>query len=453
MNQETVWASVREAVASNLSEQNLKTWINPLQPLRLEDRTLRLGCPNQFFLAWVREHYYQALVSALESAGSNGCPVDSVELEVVRVPNPPRLGGVSEPRQRELPKIEVHKRRPLRFNRRFTFDRFVVGTANQYAYSASLAMALGQELNTDTLYLLSAPGLGKSHLSQAIGQQMLSLDPRKEVYYLTAEDFTNELIYSIKNKCTEDFKNKYRHGCDVLVLEEVNFLSGKEKIQSELMYTLDCLAGGNKKVVFTSSRLPKDIPRLGRQFASRLSNSLISTIKSPDYETRLRILRKKAKENGLNAPERVLEFLASRLTKDVRQMESCLLSLGAKSRLLSHPINMSLAEEALGDLVEEPDVFDPGIIQETVCRYYKITKEDIQSRSRRKTVVLPRNVGMYLCRKLTDLSLASIGKAFGRHHSTVQYSINVIENRSLTDPKLKNQVEFLAGRVKRGQGL
>ena len=367
-------------------------------------------------------------------------------LSLITAPvSPPRpADGYSAQTQYELPHLEVHRRSPLRFNRRFTFDRFVVGAANQYAYSASKALAHGRELNTDSLYLLADSGLGKSHLSQAIGHHVLASNARSNVFYLTAEDFTNEMIYSLKNKCIEDFKNKYRRRCDVLVLEEVHFLSGKEKVQAELSYTLDCLVEGGKKIVFTSARRPKDIPRLARTFASRLANSLISTIEPPDYATRLQIIEKKAEEHKLTAPKNVLELIADRLKKDVRQMESCLCSLSAKSRLLNRPIDVELAEESLADLVERRAGVDIEEIIGLICRHYQVTLDDLRSRSRKRNLVLPRNMGMYLSRTMTDLSLQAIGKHFGRNHSTVLYSINDIENRCRRDPKLKGQLEFLS---------
>ena len=445
----SLWAATREILNRNLSENNFKLWIDPLQPIRLDGQTLFLGCPNRFFLSWVRENYYNVLLKTLRDVDSSEIRVENVELEVGIVAKPqPEVRQDGAP-QLELPHLEVHRRAPLRFNPRFTFDRFVVGAANQYAYSAAQAMANGRELNTDSLYILSDHGLGKSHLSHALGQHVLSNDARSRVYYLTAEDFTNELVYSIKNRCVEDFKRKYRRDCDVLVLEEVHFLSGKEKVQAELAYTLDNLIENRKRVIFTSAKLPKDIPRLSRQFASRLSNSLISTIQAPDYETRMRILERKALENGLHLSDAVLELLAHRLRRDIRHMESCLNSLGAKSRLLKRPINLDMAGETLSDLIDGNGACSAEAIRELVCHYFQVTLEELRSSSRRKNVVLPRNLGMYLCRKLTDLSLDGIGKLFGRNHSTVLYSVNVIENRTSRDPKLRSQVEFLADQVRR----
>ncbi len=449
---ETLWASVRTSLKEKLVDKNFKLWIDPLQPLKLEQQTIWLGCPNKFFLSWVKENYLNLITETLRQISSNGMLVTRAVLKIAPVSDNRPDGEVKKPpRQYELPRMEVRRRIPLRFNRRFTFDRFIVGKSNNFAYSVSKALASDYDLNTGSLYLLSTPGLGKSHLSQAIGHHILSVDPQKSVLYLTAEDFTNEMVYSIKRNCLEEFKNKFRRQCDVLVLEEIGFLSGKEKIQAELSYTLDCLIENKKKVVFTASSLPKDIPRLRRNLASRLNNGLISAIKPPDYDTRFRILKAKAEESGLVIGEDVLAYMASRLTQDVRQLESCLCCLGAKSKLLSRRIDMERAEEALGDLVQEPPTFNSEAILETVCRYYNVSLEELRSRSRSKNVILPRNVGIYLLRETTNLSLEAIGQIFSRNHSTVLYSLNSLKQRCKRDPKLSGQLDFLKNRLKSRQ--
>jgi len=448
-----LWESAREILQDTLTEQNLKTWIEPLKPLRLEDKIIILGCPNRFFLNWVRDNYQSKLLEAFMKIQNNGLSIKNIKLELAPAGQypPKNIKKRPQPRQRqyELPGIDVYKRAPLRFNRRFTFDRFVVGHGNHFAYSASLALAMDQELNTDSLYLLSAPGLGKSHLSQAIGHRILAKAPQTNVFYLTAEDFTNEMVYSIKNNCIDDFKNKYRQRCDVLVLEEVSFLSGKEKVQTELSYTLDYLQEGKKKIIFTSSSLPKDIPRLRRNLASRLNSGLISTIEPPDYETRLNILKAKAKDQELALSEDVLSFMAQHLTQDVRQLECCLYSLGAQSKLLSRKIDLNMAKEVLGGLVKEQLSVDPDDILRLVCRCFSVTLDHLRSRSRRQDAVMPRNVSMYLCRELTDLSLQAIGKIFNRNHATVLYALTSLEQKLDRDHKLKNQVEFLSGQLRK----
>jgi len=446
---EDLWSSVRTSLKEKLADKNFKLWIDPLQPLTLERQTIRLGCPNKFFLSWVKENYLKLITETFKQVSGNGNFINAVKLEIAPAHDKPSAPkGTQVSRQYELPRIEVHRRAPLRFNRRFTFDRFIVGSGNDFAYSASMAMATDYDLNTDSLYLLSTPGLGKSHLSQAIGHYILSQDPNKTVLYLTAEDFTNEMVYSIKKNCLEAFKNKFRRQCDVLVLEEIGFLSGKEKIQAELSYTLDCLMENKKKVVFTATHPPKDIPRMRRNLVSRLNNGLISSIKPPDYDTRIRILRAKAKENGLVIGDDVLAFMAQRLTRDVRQLESGLYCLGAKSKLLSRRMDINLAQEALGDLTEDPQTVDSDVILNLICRYYNVNVEELKSRSRGKNVVLPRNVGIYLFRETTDLSLEAIGRIFDRNHSTVLYSLNSLKQRCKRDPKLKGQIELLKNRLK-----
>lgn len=441
-----IWAAAREELACGLDENDFKIWVEPLRPMGLDGQTLHLGCPNPFFMSWVRDHFQDKIVQALLKLGDGDSRVDSIHL--VLAPPEKKTEPVSEPpRQYELPKLDLRRTPALRLNPGFTFDRFVVGENNQYAFAAAKAMAGDRELHTHTLFLLSDHGLGKSHLSQALSQHMLASDARRRIYYLTAEDFTNEMVYSIKNRCAEEFKNKYRRACDVLVLEEVNFLSGKEKVQAELTYTLDCLRENDKKIVFTSSKPPKDIPRLGRQFSSRLNDSLISSIAPPDYDTRLRILEMRSRENGWAVDDAVFDFLAARLKRDVRQLVSGLNSLAAKSNLLGRPIDLTLARETLSDLIIEMVDYSPEAIQELICRYFQVSLEDLKSKSRRKNVILPRNLGMYLCRKKTDLSLEAIGQLFGRNHSTVLYSINLIENRRRRDPKLAAQVEFLSGQL------
>ena len=446
------WATVYKALERSLPANKFKIWIDPLVPLRLDGQILYLGCPNHFFMGWVREHYSRHLEQALSEARGRGLAVESVKLELA----PPPKAEAPDPdlvhKQFDLPRLNIHSAPPLRFNPRFTFSSFIVGKANQYAFAATQAMALGRELNSNSLFLYSDHGLGKSHLSQALGQQILLDDQRRRVYYLTAEDFTNEMVHAIKNRSVEEFKNKYRRECDVLVIEEIHFLSGKEKVQAELAYALDCLEENGKRVVFTSSKLPKDIPRLGRQFSSRISNSIISTIEPPDYATRLRILEYKAKEMGLKIGAVPMEFMAQRIKRDVRQMESCLNSLSAKSRLLSRSIDMSLIEETLADLIVDGSSCTPEAIRRLVCRQYNVTVDELLSKSRKKHLVLPRNLGMYLCRKMTTLSLEAIGELFGRNHSTVIYAVNLVENRSRRDTKLKAQLDFLVGQIQKTDG-
>ena len=239
------------------------------------------------------------------------------------------------------------------FNDEFTFDRFIVGDCNEFAFSASKAMALEKNWSNESLFMVANTGLGKSHLSQAIGQSILTGDSRVRVYYISAEDFVNEMIFALKNNRIDGFKDKYRQSCDVLLLEEIHFLSGKMKMQAELGYTLDALINNKKKIIFTSSLLPKDMPNMTRELSSRLTSGIIASINRPDYNTRVKILEKKASEQDLALSEDIIHLLAKHITRDVRQLESVLKCIKAKSELMKAEINIDLAKEVIRSYVSE----------------------------------------------------------------------------------------------------
>jgi chromosomal replication initiator protein len=268
--------------------------------------------------------------------------------------------------------------------------------------------------------------------------------PRNKVFYLTAEDFTNEMTHAIRHSRMEEFKARYRQHCDVLVLEEVQFLAGKEKIQAELCFTLDCLMEQGKKVVFTSPQEPRNIPRLGRSLRSRLSTALVSPIGPPDYETRLNILLKKAKALGLKVSRIVLEHVAERVASDVRQLESCLISLKAKSQLLGQQVDMEMARETLAYIFDDQDGggLTPAAVRAVICRHFQIETAEITSRDRSRKVTEARALGIYLARQLTGRTLEEIGSIFGRSHSSALYAINKLEKQLKKDPKLQGKLDF-----------
>ncbi|UQZ87950.1 chromosomal replication initiator protein DnaA [Deltaproteobacteria bacterium Smac51] len=460
---ENVWATARQSLANRLSPGNFKTWIEPLKARGDEDGRLVLAGPNNFFVNWVKSHFCAEISTALASTGfqaesrlafaadhelsdSSRSSVDD-GLCFEKAPSSP------EPSRRVSESLSTlgHLRsaQPLRNNGRFTFENFVVGDSNLYAFSAAKALAAGAALGADSLFITSDHGLGKSHLSMALGQAFLQNKPRNNVYYLTAEDFTNEMTHAIRHSSMEDFKAKYRQLCDVLVLEEIQFLGGKEKIQSELCFTLDCLMERGKKVVFTSPQEPRNIPRLGRSLRSRLSTALVSPIGPPEYDTRLNILLKKAKTLDLKVSRGILEFVAERVTSDVRQLESCLVSLKAKSQLLGRQVDMDMAREALAYIFDdgEGEGLTPLTVRSMVCRHYHLEVGEITSKDRSSKVNQARSLGMYLSRQLTGRTLDEIGKVFGRTHSSALYAINKLEQQLKKDPKLQGTVEFFSQRL------
>jgi chromosomal replication initiator protein len=271
------------------------------------------------------------------------------------------------------------------------------------------------------------------------------------VYYTTAEEFINEMVFSLKNNRIEAFKNKYRKACDVLLLEEVHFLSGKEKTQRELEYTLDALINDRKTIIFTSSVLPKDIPSLRKGMASRLTSGIITTMNRPDYETRVKILENKSAEQKLSLSDEAVHLLATHLDRDVRQIESALTCLKAKTELLKETISKDLVMEAIKCHVHEPAGTSVEEIKELLCRYFHLDTEVLSSRSRKKVHAYPRNVYAYLCREHTDATLEEIGKSINRNHSTVLYAAEVIAGKMKTDRSVRKQVEFLSRRINQGR--
>jgi chromosomal replication initiator protein len=282
--------------------------------------------------------------------------------------------------------------------------------------------------------------LGKSHLSQAVGNYSSRQD---RVIYLTAEDFANEMVQSLRQGQMERFKEKFRRQCDVLLLEGVHFLSGKEKIQAELCYTLDCLADQGKKLVFTSPYLPKEIPSLKKELQSRLSCGVISPINPPDFSTRVNILIQKANQRRAQVPTEVLEYLASCLTQDIRQMLSALGNLLAKSNLLKKPINLSLAEEVVRDFQASTFSISVEAIQQLTCQVYKLTLNELTGPSRKKGLVRTRNLAIYLCRHYTPKTLKDLARAFRRTHSTVLHALESVEQEIKQASGVAQELEFL----------
>jgi chromosomal replication initiator protein len=356
--------------------------------------------------------------------------------------------SIPDPAQMTLPNLHPRRgRSKISFKQEFTFDRFIVGRSNEFAYSASKALARSDQWDYNTLLMLSKTGLGKTHLSQATGQAILEENPESRVYYITAEQFTNEMISSIKKNSIEAFKDKYRRCCDVLLLDEIHFLSGKQKTQIELGYTLDALTNENKKIMFTSALPPKDLPHMSKELSSRLTSGLVTTIENPDYDTRVKILKTKASERNMKLSDEIIHLLATRLNRDVRQMESALNYLKAKSQLLKAKIDPDLARDVIRCLVSGESSVTLKDVSKLVCGYYKVDSNMLRSKSRKKVYSYPRNIYSYLCRNHTNETVEKIADSINRSHSTVLYASEMIEHKMKTDRELRNQVDFLSQRL------
>lgn len=438
-----IWEDIKARIQSELPKNTFSLWIHPIRFVETDERSVILNCPNKFSRNWVMENYFDLIKEKLHKAG-----VEHVEL-IYKPEGQKRdsQGAAQRAEPRQLSLANIGGNGEGRLNADFTFERFVVGQCNEFAYSASRAVAHGSELSCQCLLMLANTGLGKSHLSHAIGNTILKRNPRSRLYYMTAEDFTNEMICSLKANRIEAFKDKYRRRCDVLLLEEVHFLSGKQKTQLELGYTLDALANHKRSVILTSALAPKDIPRMSGDLSSRLTSGLVTAISGPDFDTRVKILTKKACEYRLVLSEQIIQYLASRLTRDIRQMESALKSLKARAELVKARIDLDLAKEVVNCLVSGEQVISLDEIRELVCRYYKFEPAMLQSKSRKQAHATPRNIYVYLCRRHTDETIQAIARTINRSHSTVLYASEIVEHKMKTDQKLHNQIDFLSQKL------
>ncbi|GAB6094770.1 chromosomal replication initiator protein DnaA [Desulfatiferula olefinivorans] len=452
----SVWAEVKTSIKEQIPGHSFRMWIEPIQFIRGEESTFILGCPSYFSKKRVENQYSTLIEDALRrltgsdsrliievSAGPSGSETAEKHSEVLSVK--PR------PRQMLLPSVGqpvMHSGRMLREN--YTFDEFVVGRNNDFAYSAALSLAMSDQAAGNSLFLMSGTGMGKSHLSQAIGHYIIRKKPAQRVYYITAEDFTNEMIGSIRNKTAEQFKEKYRNHCDVLLLEDIHFLTGKEHTQVELAMTLDHLSESGKKIMFSSCHLPSDIPKMNDQLKSRFASSLISNIDAPDFSTRLKILKRKAKRAACQVPDHILEYLAGELTEDIRQLESGLVGVITKSSLLGVPIDYELAESVVRNIAARKKAITIDLIKNTVSREYGISVNEMVSKSRRQAVVRPRQVAMYLARRYTDQTLQAIGRSFNRYHATAMHAVGCIEKSMKEETAVKKHIEYIAKKLEAG---
>jgi len=444
---EAVWNEIKAAVKEKIPGHCFKMWIEPIHFDKTTEEAIHLYCPNQFYKNRILSNY--AKLMETELARIMGHPCDLV-LKVSHQLARPTSRALPPQHQMLLPSIhsKTYSGRMLRHN--FTFDEFVVGQCNGLAYSAALSLASRRSSQQNSVFLLSKTGNGKSHLSQAVGHHILSASPAERVFYITAEDFTNEMTYAFQNNTIGKFKDKYQKQCDVLLLEDVHHLSGKDRTQQELALVLDTLFESDKKIIFSSCYLPGEIPKLNEKLRSRLSYGLISTIEKPEYQTRIKILQKKSAANGCELPHDVANYLADSLCDNVRQLESGLIGIVAQSSLLGMDIDLKLAESVVSNIVQQQKTITIDVIKKLVCQQYKLSLKELVSRSRKQRIVKPRQVAIFLARRYTDQPLQAIGKSFNRYHATALHAIGCVEKELKHDAPLKRHVKYLSDKLESG---
>ena len=441
-----IWQLVKADLKNHISPTGYALWLDPLKAAAGPDGALHLLCPNLFALRWVQTHYLPQIHQTLRNLGA---PLDiKLQTACSDKRSLPPAATQAQPAQPLLPGTKSNGRK---VNGNFTFERFVVGSSNRLAFQASQALARNDTFYKGILFLSAGPGLGKSHLSQSVGNFLQQTSPQGRILYVTAEDFANDMVRSLKAGQMSRFKERYRGECDVLLLEEVQFLSGKEKIQTELCYTLDTLMDRQKRLVFTSHYLPGEISHLSRELRSRLTGGLITPIGPPDFSTRVKILGHKAGERGMKASPQVLEYLAEHIIDDVRRLESALDCLAARCTLLDEPMSLRVAQEVLHDLQAVEKRLNVPQIQKIVGDFYQVGVKEMLGRSRQKKLVRARQMAMYFSRLYTQKAMAELGRLFQRSHSSVVHALQTLERDRELQPRVAEEVKFLEEKLAQAQ--
>jgi len=434
-----LWNKALANIEKKISKPSFETWMKSTKAHSLQGDTLVITAPNEFARDWLEQRYSQLIAEILYDITGESLAVKFIIPqnsgdEEHDLPNPPKKVQKEE---------DQHELLGSMLNPKYTFDTFVIGSGNRFAHAASLAVAEAPAKAYNPLFIYGGVGLGKTHLMHAIGHYVLDHNPSAKVVYLSSEKFTNEFINSIRDNKAEEFRNKYRK-VDVLLIDDIQFLAGKESTQEEFFHTFNTLHEESKQIVISSDRPPKEIPTLEDRLRSRFEWGLITDITPPDLETRIAILRKKAKAEGLDIPNEVMLYIANQIDTNIRELEGALIRVVAYSSLINKDINADLAAEALKDIIpsSKPKVITILDIQRVVGEHYSVKLEDFKAKKRTKSVAFPRQIAMYLSRELTDFSLPKIGEEFGgRDHTTVIHAHEKISKLLQTDAQLQRQLQ------------
>ncbi len=426
-----LWSQVVQVLKKEVPENSFKTWIDPVEISLRESGSITLQVPNKFYQGWIAENYESTLKEKIKEIW--GEELD-IHYEISEEATPA-----------ETPQVRAVTKNPMaQLNPKYTFDSFVVGAGNQFAHAAASAVAKEPGNMYNPLFIYGGVGLGKTHLLHAIGDLIHRSRPEIRLIYISAEKFMNELIEGIRVNKMDSFRKKYR-GSDVLLVDDIQFIMGKEKTQEEFFHTFNELHDANRQIVISSDRYPREMDKLEERLRSRFQWGLVTDIQPPDLETRLAILKKKSEVEGIKVSQEVLLYIAKRIKKNVRELEGCLIRLGALASITSHPIDLHLAKRALADLLpSHTGEITVERIQKVVCDHFKLKTSDLLSRKRNKSIVVPRQIAMYLSRKLTSHSLPDLGSRFGgKDHTSVLHSIKKVEKLLKENENLKKLIENL----------
>ncbi|MEJ6951941.1 chromosomal replication initiator protein DnaA [Natronospora cellulosivora (SeqCode)] len=443
-----IWQETLNKIKENLSNPSFNTWFSEAKPVKLDDKNnLLIEVPNDFIKDWLENRYLDLIAEIIfKLTNNNWNPTFLTSKELNELKN--KVEKVEKIETQVVPKRQKFNN----LNPKYTFDTFVVGNSNRFAHAASLAVAEAPAKAYNPLFIYGDVGLGKTHLMQAIAHFILDHTPDSTVMYVSSETFTNELINAIKDDSTIEFREKYRN-IDILLVDDIQFLAGKERTQEEFFHTFNALHESNRQLIISSDRPPKEIPTLEDRLRSRFEWGLITDMQKPDFETRIAILRKKADLENLEVLNEVIIYIANKIQSNIRELEGALTKVIAYASLVEREIDVDLAQEALKDLLSKNNnkskKIDVNLIQKVIVDYYNLKLEDMKSKKRTQNIAFPRQIAMYLSRELTDLSLPQIGDEFGgRDHTTVIHAHNKIEQKCKEEVDFNATIDKLTDKIK-----
>ncbi|QKY70838.1 chromosomal replication initiator protein DnaA [Lentibacillus sp. CBA3610] len=442
-----LWNATLEKIEEKISKPSFDTWLKNTKAESLEEDTLTVLAPNEFARDWLEGRYTDLINEIL-------LEITGAELSTkFIIPDSQESENDALQAQKKVPagnKNDNTDNGKTMLNSKYTFDTFVIGSGNRFAHAASLAVAEAPARAYNPLFIYGGVGLGKTHLMHAIGHYVREHNPEANVVYLSSEKFTNEFINAIMDNKATQFRNKYRN-VDILLIDDIQFIAGKESTQEEFFHTFNALHEDNKQIIISSDRPPKEIPTLEDRLRSRFEWGLITDITPPDLETRIAILTKKAKAEGLDIPNEVMLYIANQIDTNIRELEGALIRVVAYSSLVNQDIDASLAADALKDIIpsNQPRTITIHGIQEAVGEKYSVKLEDFAAKKRTKSIAFPRQIAMYLSRELTDFSLPKIGEEFGgRDHTTVIHAHEKVVKMMENDTLLHKEIEELKEQLK-----
>lgn len=452
LNANTIWKQACEHLQAALHADVYSRWISVISPVRIENDTLYLGVDNDFYQSWLEEHYLPLICDALRAVSGKdwqiGFTVNPQDLFSAAAPQ--ATTPVPEPPRTTLRDRLLSRRseRSLQLNPKYTMSSFVVGPANSFAHAAALAVSEAPAKAYNPLFIYGGTGLGKTHLMQAIGHAVIEKNRARHICYITCETLLNEYIDALQKRSITEFRKRYRT-VDLLLIDDIHFLSGKERIQEEFFHTFNSLFDAHKQIIMTSDRPASEINGLEQRLVSRFEWGLVTELERPDFETRMAILRFKQREMSLSVDESVLTFIAENVRSNVRRLEGALVRAVSFMSLTQQPLTLDALKRLLRDTIEEEQQATLSLsdIQKAVAAHYDIRLADMSSSARPRSIAVPRQVAMYLCRSLTPSSLPDIGTAFNKTHATVLHACTAIQNRMDVDADLRRQVQDISTKL------